>query len=67
MVAYTTERFRKENPKTFQAFIDALKEANELIKKDPAECAKIYLDHSKDKISLDETIALIKSPVLTSR
>jgi NitT/TauT family transport system substrate-binding protein len=33
-----------------------------MIKKDPVECAKIYLDHSKDKISLDDTVALIKSP-----
>ena len=62
MVAYATERFRKENPKTFQAFVDALKEAHELIKKDPAACAKIYLDHSKDKITVDEAVALIKSP-----
>ena len=62
MVAYATERFRKENPKTYQAFVDALREAHEMIKEDPAECAKIYLDHSKDKISLDDTVALIKSP-----
>lgn len=62
MVAYATERFHKENPKTYQAFVDALKEAHEMIKKDPAESAKIYLDHSKDKISLDDTVALIKSP-----
>jgi len=62
MVAYATERFRKENPKTFQAFVDALKEAHDMIKKDPAGCAKTYLDHSKDKISVDDTVALIKSP-----
>jgi len=62
MVAYTTERFRKDNPKTYQAFVEALREADDLIKKEPAECAKTYLDHFKDKISLDETIALIKNP-----
>lgn len=62
MVAYATERFHKDNPKTYQAFVAALKEANELIKKDPAACAKIYLEHSKDKISVDDTVALIKSP-----
>lgn len=62
MVAYATEHFRNENPKTYQAFADALREAHEMIKKDPVECAKIYLDHSKDKISLDDTVALIKSP-----
>jgi NitT/TauT family transport system substrate-binding protein len=62
MVAYATERFRKENPKTYQAFVDALKEAGDMIKKDPTECAKIYLEFSKDKISLEDTVALIKSP-----
>jgi NitT/TauT family transport system substrate-binding protein len=62
MVAYATERFRKDNPKTFQAFVDALKEAHDMIKKDPAACAKIYLDHAKDKITVDEAVALIKSP-----
>src|SRR3974377_2164996 len=62
MVAYTTERFRKENPKTYQAFVDALREAHEMIKDDPAEGAKIYFDHSKEKISITTTIALIKAP-----
>ncbi|HEY1472477.1 MAG TPA: ABC transporter substrate-binding protein [Pseudolabrys sp.] len=62
MVAYTTEHFRKDNPKTYQAFVEALREAHQLIKSDPAGCAKIYLDHSKDKISLDDTVAIIKGP-----
>ncbi len=62
MVAYSTERFRNDNPKTYQAFVNALKEAQEGVKKNPADAAKIYLDHSKDNISLDETIAIIKDP-----
>ena len=33
-----------------------------MIKKDPAEAAKIYLEHSKDNISLDEAVAIIKDP-----
>ena len=62
MVAYTTERFRNDNPKTYQAFVAALKEAQEMIKSDPAGSAKIYLDHSADKLSVDEAVAIIKSP-----
>ena len=62
MVVYTTERFHQDNPKTYQAFVDALREAHDMIRNDPAECAKIYLNHSKDKISLDDTITLIKNP-----
>ncbi len=65
MVAYTTERFRNDNPKTYQAFVGALREAHELIKSDPAGCAKTYLDHSSDKISVEEAVAIIKSPEST--
>jgi NitT/TauT family transport system substrate-binding protein len=60
MVAYTTERFRRDNPKTYQAFVDALKEAQELVVNNAPEAAKIYLDNSKDNISLDETVAILK-------
>src|SRR5450631_2209292 len=62
MVAYTTERFRRDNPKTYQAFVDALREAQESVNKDPADAAKIYLEHSKDNIRLDEAVAIIKDP-----
>jgi len=62
MVAYTTEKFRDDNPKAYQAFVDALKEAHALIKKDPVAAARIYLDHSKDKVTVDEAIAIIKNP-----
>jgi len=62
MVAYTTERFRTDNPKTYQAFVAALKEAHDLIKSDPAGSAKTYLDNSKEKMSVDEAVAVIKSP-----
>jgi NitT/TauT family transport system substrate-binding protein len=62
MVAYTTEKFRNDNPKAYKAFVEALKEAHELIAKDPEGAAKIYLEHSKDKISLDEAVAIIKNP-----
>lgn len=62
MIAYATEKFRNDNPKTYKAFVAALQEAQELTKKEPAEVAKIYLDHSKDKLTVDETVALIKNP-----
>jgi NitT/TauT family transport system substrate-binding protein len=62
MVAYTTERFRKDNPKVYQAFVDALNETHELINKDPAAMARIYLDQSKDPISVEEAVAIMKDP-----
>lgn len=62
MIAYATEKFRNDNPKTYKAFVDALQEAQELTKKDSADVAKVYLDHSKDKLTIEETVALIKNP-----
>jgi NitT/TauT family transport system substrate-binding protein len=65
MIAYTTEKFKTDNPKTYKAFVDALQEAQALTKKEPAEIAKIYLDHSKDKLTVEETVELIKRPEST--
>jgi len=62
MIAYTTERFRADNPKTYKAFVAALQEAQEMTKKEPAEMAKLYLDHSKDNLTVEETVSLIKDP-----
>jgi NitT/TauT family transport system substrate-binding protein len=59
MIAYTTEKFRTDNPKTYKAFVEALQEAQELTKKQPEEMAKVYLDASKDKLSVEDTVALI--------
>ena len=60
MIAYTTEKFRADNPKTYKAFVEALQEAQELTKTQPEEMAKIYLAASKDNISVEDTVALIK-------
>jgi NitT/TauT family transport system substrate-binding protein len=62
MVAYTTERFRNDNPKTYAAFVAALRDALELINTDPRTAAQSYLDASKDPISVDDAVAMIKDP-----
>lgn len=62
MTAYTTEKFRTDNPKSYTAFVEALQEAQDFVKKEPAEAAKIYLDQSKDKLTVEETVAIIKDP-----
>ena len=59
MVAYATEKFRAENPKTYAAFVAALRQTLESINKDPRAAAKDYLDASKDPISVDDATAMI--------
>ncbi len=59
MVSYATERFRNENPKTFAAFVAALHEVHDYINNNPRAAAQDYLEQSKDKITLDEAVAII--------
>jgi NitT/TauT family transport system substrate-binding protein len=59
MVAYATERFRSDNPRTFAAFVSALHEVHDYINNNPRAAAQDYLDQSKDKITVDEAVAII--------
>jgi NitT/TauT family transport system substrate-binding protein len=61
-VVFGTRKFYDANPKTIAAFISALEEADRLIARDPAVAAKIYLDATKEKYSVDEIVSMIKAP-----
>jgi NitT/TauT family transport system substrate-binding protein len=61
-VVFGTKKFYRANPKTIAAFMAALDEANQLIAKDPAAAAKIYLDATKEKFTVDEIVAMVKAP-----
>jgi NitT/TauT family transport system substrate-binding protein len=62
MVAYATEKFRADNPKTYGAFVAALRQSQDIINRDPKGAASDYLDVSKDPISLDELAELVSDP-----
>ncbi|SOE46167.1 Taurine-binding periplasmic protein TauA [plant metagenome] len=61
-VLFATEKFRKENPKTYKAFQDALAEAAAFITAKPEEAADIYLRVTGAKIDRDFLIKIIKNP-----
>lgn len=61
-VVFGSKKFYEANPKTITAFIAALEEANKLIAQDAALAAKIYLDATKEKFTVDEIVAMIKAP-----
>jgi len=61
-VVFGTKKFYQANPKTIAAFMAGLEEANQLIARDPAAAAKIYLDATKEKYTVDEVVAMIKAP-----
>src|SRR5437667_11130561 len=57
-VVFGTRKFYDANPKTVAAFMAALEEANQLIARDPATAAKIYLDTTREKYSVDEVVTM---------
>ena len=65
---YTTKKFHDNNPKTYQAVLNALKEAIEFINKDKARAAKIYVETAKSKLSAAFVQKILDNPdiVVTS-
>lgn len=61
-VIWTTEKFATQNPKVMAAVLAALEEADALIKKDPAGMAALWIKAEKQKMSVAEAEAIIRSP-----
>lgn len=61
-VLYATEKFRAENPKTYQAFVEALNEAAQLVTANPEKAADIYIKVSNAKIDRALLLKIIKNP-----
>ena len=61
----STEQFRTANPKTFDAVVAAFDEAIEWINAVKRRAAQLYLDISKEKMSLDDLAAIIMAPDYT--
>jgi len=63
VVIAASTAFRDANPKSYQAFFDALKEAIDWINKDKHEAAKVYIQQAKDtKNSPEDIYAMISAP-----
>jgi len=67
VVAYTTARFREQNPHLVRAFFAALVEAGEFIHADPRGAAEIYLAMARDRMSADELAQLLQNPEYSYR
>ncbi|SFB39341.1 ABC transporter substrate-binding protein [Azotobacter beijerinckii] len=50
-VLYTTEKFHKDNPKTYRAFYDALAEAERIVKADKRAAAQTYIRVENSKLA----------------
>jgi len=62
VVIAASAKYRDANPKSYKAFVDALKEAIDTINKDKRAAAKVYLEEAKDtKDTVDDIHAIISA------
>ncbi|WP_413458524.1 ABC transporter substrate-binding protein [Herbaspirillum huttiense] len=61
-VLYATEKFRKDNPRTYGAFLGALDEAAKFISANPEKAADIYLKVNKGNTDRKLLLQIIKNP-----
>ena len=61
-VLYATEKWVKENPKTYRAFLDALVEAAQLASTNPEAAADAYLRVNRNSIDRALLVKVIKNP-----
>ena len=62
LMVWSTKKFRDENPKTFKAVLDALKEATDSINADKKRAAEIYVREGGGKESADKILRLMSDP-----
>ncbi|CAM5455459.1 ABC-type taurine transport system, periplasmic component OS=Afipia felis OX=1035 GN=NCTC12722_03215 PE=4 SV=1 [Afipia felis] len=62
VLVWAAEKFRKDNPKTYDAFVAALNEAMDIINKDKRAAAKFYVETSKEKITEEEIYEILTNP-----
>jgi NitT/TauT family transport system substrate-binding protein len=56
---WTSKKFRDGNPKMYQAFVAALKEATEIVNKDKRAAAGYWIEDAKSKLPLDKATAIV--------
>ncbi len=62
-ILFSTVKFKEENPKTMQAFVQALGDAQKLINEDKNKAADIYLSFSKEGgAKKEDIVALLNDP-----
>lgn len=59
---YTTSKFRRENPKTYQAVFNAFEEAFTVINSNPKEAARIFVEEEKGSYTQEGIEKLLNDP-----
>ena len=56
---WTSKKFRDESPKMYKAFVEALKEATDLVNADKRKAAGYWIEDSKSKLPLDKATEIV--------
>ncbi|WP_019904230.1 ABC transporter substrate-binding protein [Methylobacterium sp. 77] len=64
-VLYATDKFYKNSPKTYKAFLDALDDAAKFITENPEKAAEIYLRINNSKLDPALLTKIITNPAVT--
>ena len=62
LMVWATKKFRDENPKTFKAVLDALKEATDSINADKKRAAEIYVQEGGNAERVDAILPMMQDP-----
>jgi NitT/TauT family transport system substrate-binding protein len=63
-MVYTTGKFHDANPKTYQAFLAAMKEAIATINRDKGGVARTYIEMTHSKESVADIVAILDDPLV---
>jgi NitT/TauT family transport system substrate-binding protein len=63
-MVYTTGKFHDANPKTYQAFLAAIKEAIATINRDKSGVARKYIEMTHSKESVADIVAILDDPLV---
>lgn len=61
-LAYTTARFREANPKLTAVFLEAFREATQIINERPLDAVRMYLDVTGEKTDPQELLKMLDHP-----
>ncbi|MHB2205389.1 ABC transporter substrate-binding protein [Methylobacterium sp. CM6257] len=61
-VLWATRRFVESNPNLYKVFVTAFQRATDLINSDPQRAAEIYLRDSKEKLTVEQVVRILKDP-----
>jgi len=61
-MVWTTSKFRSENPRTYKAVLNALREATDFINANKRRAAEMYVAEGGGKENVDKILALMDDP-----